>query len=215
MTRRRFLKRAAALLWLPSIQSLRLAPAWAEGTAARQAPARVRPGDPAWPSDASWHRLNREVGGRLITVQSPLGVCQDDPNSPACRDVFTALKNPYDIGDQVGLTQTSGWADGWTSSPSVYAVAARQTADVVAAVNFAREHHLRLVIKGGGHSYQGTSNAADSLLIWTREMHTITLHDAFVGQGCEGTHAPHPAVTVGAGARWLAVYDAVTTRGGR
>jgi FAD binding domain len=209
------LKGAAALPWLPSIQSRRLALAWAEGTAARQAPARVRPGDPAWPSDASWHRLNREVGGRLITVQSPLGVCQDDPNSPACRDVFTALKNPYDIGDQVGLTQTSGWADGWTSSPSVYAVAARQTADVVAAVNFAREHHLRLVIKGGGHSYQGTSNAADSLLIWMRGMNTITLHDAFVGQGCEGTHAPHPAVTVGAGALWLAVYDAVTTRGGR
>ena len=92
MTRRRFLKSAAALLWLPSIQSLRLAPAWAEGTAARQTPARVRPGDPAWPSDASWKRLNQEVGGRLITVHSPLGVCQDDPNSPPCRDVFTALR---------------------------------------------------------------------------------------------------------------------------
>jgi FAD/FMN-containing dehydrogenase len=144
-----------------------------------------------------------------------LAVCQDDPNSTSCRDVFTALKNPYYIGDQVGLTQTSGWIDGWTSTPSVYAVAARQTADVVAAVNFAREYNLRLVIKGGGHSYQGTSSAADSLLIWTREMNTITLHDTFVGQGCEGTQAPHPAVSVGAGALWMATYDAVTTRGGR
>ena len=43
----------------------------------------------------------------------------------------------------------------------------RETADVIAAVNFARENNLRLVVKGGGHSYQGTSNAADSLLIWT------------------------------------------------
>jgi hypothetical protein len=75
MHRRRFLKGAAALPWLPSLRSLMLAPAWAEGTAARQAPSRVRPGDPAWPSAASWDRLNREVGGRLITVQSPLGVC--------------------------------------------------------------------------------------------------------------------------------------------
>ena len=44
-------------------------------------------------------------------------------------------------------------------------MAVRTTADVVAAVNFARENHLRLVVKGGGHSYQGTSNAADELLI--------------------------------------------------
>src|SRR5205807_10471606 len=84
----------------------------------------------------------------------------DDPNSTSCHDVFKALRNPYYNGDQVGLTQTSGWFDGWTLTPSVYAVAARQTTDVVAAVNFAREYKLRLVIKGGGHSYQGTSHAA-------------------------------------------------------
>jgi FAD/FMN-containing dehydrogenase len=44
-------------------------------------------------------------------------------------------------------------------APSVYAVAAEITSDVVAAVNFARENNLRLVIKGGGHSYLGRSNA--------------------------------------------------------
>ena len=49
-------------------------------------------------------------------------------------------------------------------------------------MNFAREHNLRLVVKGGGHSYQGTSNAADSLLVWTRAMDAITLHDAFVAR---------------------------------
>ena len=63
-------------------------------------------------------------------------------------------------------------------------MAARNAKDIAAAVNFAREHRLRLVVKGGGHSYQGTSNAADSLLVWTRHMNDITLHDAFVPQGC-------------------------------
>ena len=69
-------------------------------------------------------------------------------------------------------------------------------------MNFARENNLRLVVKGGGHSYQGTSNSADSLLIWTRDMHAITLRDSFVAAGCTGA-APRPAVTVEAGARWL------------
>jgi FAD/FMN-containing dehydrogenase len=81
-----------------------------------------------------------------------------------------------------------------------------------AAVNFARENNLRLVVKGGGHSYQGTSNAADSLLIWTRGMDAITLLEGFIGAGCAGP--PRQAVTVEAGAIWGRVYDAVMTRGG-
>ena len=89
-------------------------------------------------------------------------------------------------------------------------MAARHANDVVAAVNFAREHNLRLVVKGGGHSYQGTSNAPDSLLVWTRRMNDITLHDAFVATGCEAQASPTRAVTVGAGAIWSQVYDAVT-----
>ncbi|MEJ7675421.1 MAG: FAD-binding protein [Chitinophagaceae bacterium] len=66
--------------------------------------------------------------------------------------------------------------------PSVYAVAAKSTSDVVAAINFARIHNLRLVVKGGGHSYQGTSNSADSLLIWTRAMNKIIVHENFIAQ---------------------------------
>ena len=137
------------------------------------------------------------------------------PTGAACTQLFKkTAKNPYVLGDDVALTQTFGWVDAWTSSPSVYAVAARNTADVVAAVNFARQNALRLVVKGGGHSYQGTSNAADSLLVWTRRMNAITLHDAFVAQGCAASAAPVRAVSVGAGAIWAHVYDAVTTKAG-
>ena len=148
-------------------------------------------------------------------MQSPLTVCERAPEGMACRDVFRELKNPYYIGDDVALTQTTGWIDAWTSQPSVYAVAARTTDDVVAAVNFARNNNLRIVVKGGGHSYLGTSNAPDSLLIWTHAMNSVTLHDDFVAEGCAGQHAPQPAVTVGAGAIWMHVYNQVTTRSGR
>src|SRR5262245_8964580 len=176
---------------------------------------RSRPGDPGWPSEDSWEALNRAVGGRLIRVQSPLAPCMHDGASAACEQLFKSLKNPYFLGDDVALTQSLGWVDAWTSSPSVFAVAARSATDVVATVNFARTHGLRLVVKGGGHSYQGTSNAPDSLLIWTRGMNAITLHDAFVGAGCAGHSDPQPAVTIEPGAIWGQVYQAVTTRAGR
>src|SRR5262249_13849020 len=119
---------------------------------------RVRPTDPAWPAPSAWNALSRWVGGGLVKVESPLDVGRNGYETKRCLDVFRGLKNPYYIGDNVALTQTCGWLDAWTARPSVYAVAAQQASDVVAAVNFARENNLRLVTKGGGHSYLGTSN---------------------------------------------------------
>jgi len=208
--RRRLLKLAAAL---------RLAPAAWLGTAVA-APAnpatafsRVRPGDPAWPDAARWKALEAATGGSLLALKSPFADCLAAASAPACTQRFASASNPYVMSDDPALTQAFGWVDAWVSRASAYAVAARHTADVAAAVDFARSHRLRLVVKGGGHSFQGTSNAADSLLVWTRRMSTVTLHDAFVPQGCAG-RAPVRAVSVGAGALWSQVYDAVTTKGG-
>ena len=176
---------------------------------------RVRPGDPLWPSPEKWEQLNKSVNGNLVKIESPVTACKTSAGNAACNDLFKNLKNPYYIGDNPALTQSSGWLDAWISEPSAYAVAAKSTADVVAAVNFARNNNLRLVVKGGGHSYQGTSNSADSLLIWTRAMNKIVIHESFVARGCETKQAPQPAVTIEAGAMWLQAYDAVTTKGGR
>lgn len=173
--------------------------------------ARVRPGDPGWPSQAQWDQLGRSVGGRLQALHSPF----ENVGDAASEEALKQVRNPYYLGDTPALTQTSGWVDAWTSRPSVYAVAAENTDDVVAAVNFAREHRLRLVVKGGGHSYQGTSDAPDSLLVWTRHMNRIALHDAFVPRDCEGKHPARTAVTVEAGAMWVDAYTAVTTEAGR
>ena len=174
--------------------------------------ARCRPGDAGWPTEGQWQELGRQVGGRLLKPRSPLETCLQAPGSAACTALLESLKNPYFIGDEVALTQTSGWVDAWTSRPSAYAVAARSTQDVVAAVDFARRHNLRLVVKGGGHGYQGTSSSPDSLLVWTRQLNDITHHDSFVASGCRDE--PTRAVTIGAGAIWAQVYDAITTRAG-
>lgn len=172
----------------------------------------MRPGDDLWPTENDWKRLNREVQGALVALPPLWARCLGGDVDNICAHLFRHARNPYYLSDEAALTQSFGWVDAWSSSPSTCAVMARSTHDVAAAVNFAREKNLRLVVKGGGHSYQGTSNAADSLLIWTRKMSGVTLHDAFIAMGCG--NAPVRAVSVEAGALWAHVYDAVTTRGG-
>jgi FAD/FMN-containing dehydrogenase len=165
---------------------------------------RTRPGTPGWPGEADWETLKQATGGRLSPVTLP------DLTEP---DAKTLLGNPFYIADQPGLSQSSGWLDAWRSSPSAYVVAAENTGDVVAAVRFARTHNLRLVIKGRGHSFFGGSNAPDSLLLWTRRMDDVTVHDAFTPAGSKA--APVLAVSCGAGAMWLHAYQAVSVGAGR
>lgn len=153
-----------------------------------------------------WQALGSRLGARLLKVRSPLQACADAGGAGADA-LFARLKNPYYLGDEPGLTQTLGWTGAWTSRASDYAVAAESAADVSAAVDFARTQGVPIVVKGGGHSYFGNSNRAHSLLVWTRKMRAIALHDDFAGHG--------PAVSVGAGAIWGQVYDAVAAKAGR
>src|SRR5437879_969538 len=223
MYRRELLRGAAVLplLALPALPSPEAAAQEAAPKAPRIGPAprprahlaRVRPGDPGWPSEAGWQKLKDAVGGNLIAVHPLFAACEKEPGAAACREATENIHYPFYVGDQPAGTQVSGWLDAWTPAPSVYAVKATSSADVAAAVNFAREHRLRLVVKGGGHSYQGTSNAPDSLLIWTRAMNSITLRDGFTPLGCN--NQPQPAVTSEPGAMLIDVYAAVTTRAGR
>jgi FAD/FMN-containing dehydrogenase len=220
MDRRTVLKALAGLplAGLPLISGCTTSDA---GVAAQLAlpalPARwLRPGEPGWPGPADWAALGDSVGGRLVKVQAPFAVCEPDAGAAACANLFQGLLDPFYIQESPALTQSLGWTDAWTSQPSAYAVLAQTSADVAAAVNFAREHRVRLVVKGGGHSFIGASNAADSLLVWTRpNMRSVELLGSFVPQGGAGRVEPETAVSVGAGAIWIDAYNAVTTAGGR
>src|SRR5215472_5796201 len=159
---------------------------------------------PSWPGEADWAQLKRAVGGRHAPVTPP------DFDDPAAHKL---LRDSLYLGDQPGLTQNSGRLDAWRSSPSAYVVVTQSASDVAAAIRFARANNARLVVKSGGHSFLGTSSAPDSLLIWTRPMNAITVHDAFSAQGAEGD--PVHAVSAGAGCIWLHAYQAVTSGAGR
>jgi FAD/FMN-containing dehydrogenase len=166
--------------------------------------ARVRRGGPGWPTASDWDGLKQAVGGRLAPIAAP------DLSDPA---VKKELSNPFFVGDQPGLTQSTGWLGAWQSTPGAYVVAAESAADVAAAIRFARAHNLRLIVRGGAHSYLGCSNAPDSLMIWTRRMRQVEVSEAFTPQGVRGPAVP--AVTLGAGCIWLDAYKAVTTGAGR
>ncbi|MBV9621901.1 MAG: FAD-binding oxidoreductase [Gammaproteobacteria bacterium] len=205
MRRRELLRQAALLPFIPWL-----------ATAPAAAPLRrVRPGDSGWPAPQAWEELRRSLQGELIAVQPLTAPCAAGEAAQGCVTLRTQLSNPFFLGDQPAGTQVSGWLDAWTPAPSVYAVRAAASADMAAAVNFARAHALRLVIKGGGHSYQGTSCAPDSLLLWTRGLDRIELHESFVPAGCAGRVAPAAAVSVGAGCVWIDVYHKVTREAGR
>ena len=200
MNRRDFLRAAAAISYLSGVGALSTAE---KARAAANSFSRVRPGDAGWPSRRTgialpghWRAADRGAFAAGSLCGRPVGRRLRRDFQPAEEPVLPRRRCRADADPRVDRRldiDAQRLCGGGADAPE----------DVVAAVNFARENNLRLVVKGGGHSYQGTSNAPDSLLIWTRRMNEIDVHDSFVGRGLRGTQAPQPAVTVEAGARWL------------
>ena len=86
LSRRRLLKISAGLPFMSGL---------ARGaSAATQPQARVRLGDPAWPSEASWDQLDRDVGGRLIKVRSPLADCVGGSPDADLRAIVQGAQEP-------------------------------------------------------------------------------------------------------------------------
>lgn len=145
---------------------------------------------PRWPD---LEPLRELVGDRLIEVPSPL----DDGTA------FSDLLNPFFLENHPGATQTAGWLNAWRTASSPWAVAAESTADVVAAVKFARQNRLKVVVKGTGHDYLGRSCDPEALLIWTHRMRKVEAVD----------YHGRPALSVQAGTRWLEAYQAAASQG--
>ena len=155
------------------------------------------------PSDADWQGLSGAVDGRLLHI-STLNYDNIDFN------------NPFAIEELPWAMQATGWLNAWQLQTSPYVVAAKSTDDIVAAIRFAKKHHLRLSIKGTGHDYLGRSNGStDALLLWTHHMRDITIHDSFIPKGAPPETKGEHAVTVQAGVRWGEVYREVMVNQGR
>lgn len=176
-------------------------------SATEVAPASARPYT-EWPSAKVWSELRSQVGRRLIRPEQPWAKLKPGAGVPP---KFT---NPWYLEEQSGATQSTGMYRAWTSRPSGYAVAAESARDIQAAVNFARKHRVRVVVKGTGHDYYGRScGPRQSLLIWTHNMRQITVHESFVPQGAPAGTPGVTALTTTAGNRWLEAYKVASANG--
>ena len=165
--------------------------------------ASAAPAAPAnsWPGKEAWAELRKQVGRRLIRPTQPWADLEPGAAVPA------RFRNPWYLEEQAGATQSTGMYKAWSSTPSGYAVAAESAQDIQAAVNFARKHRVRLVVKGTGHDYYGRScGPRESLLIWTHNMRQVTVHKSFVPKGAPPGTRGVSAVTTTAGNRWLEAY---------
>lgn len=173
------------------------------------------PQTPCWPTLFEWHTFEKKLSGRLIPIDADFKNCLNNPSRMGCKEKFSNFSSPFAIEDNPWATQITGLNHAWSNEPSSYVVAANNANDIVQAVNFAKAHKLKLVIKGTGHDYLGRSNAKNSLLIWTHALRKVSLQEHFIPQGCTLTTKGLPAVTVEAGARWLDVYKKVSVENNR
>lgn len=123
---------------------------------------KAAPGTDAWPSDAEWSALEEFLSGALLKPSPPAAVCYEDHelhDEEACRDIMlNAGSNRFFIDDPVTVLTRWPQGDSCPLNPPEngtctqggfpeYVVNVTEVWQVQAAVNFARNKDLRLVIK--------------------------------------------------------------------
>ena len=185
-------------------------------------------GDPNWPSDDAWSKLNKTVSGKLLAPLPPAVVCYPDGKpvsvnaSAACAAVAASwgsstfhADNPvsvdWPIWEQDACLPTDLY-DGPGASCDLkrypkYVLDAHGPEDVQAGVNFAVKTGVRLVVKATGHDFLGRSTAPGSLSIWTHNIKSQSYSPSFQPENCGSSSlAGKPALTIAAGHQMRDVY---------
>ncbi|KAK3385876.1 hypothetical protein B0H63DRAFT_544345 [Podospora didyma] len=169
---------------------------------------RAWPGSEDWPSEDEWTRFNASVDGALLRPTPVASACYPGPsyNAATCRWLAQqAGRTHFWIDDPLSvLTQ---WPQGDTCAVSInpkgnctrggspeYVVNATIVKHIQAAVNFARNKNVRVVIKNTGHDFGGRSTGAGSLSIWVHNLKSFEFLPNHTSDAYRGM-----AVRIGAG----------------
>ncbi|KXX78112.1 6-hydroxy-D-nicotine oxidase [Madurella mycetomatis] len=150
---------------------------------------RAWPGSHDWPSDAEWRQFNVSLGGALLRPMPAAVACYEGElhNETMCRWLVDESGRTHFWLDEPLSTLTQ-WPQGSTCMPVLgaegtctrggfpeYVVNATTVKHIQAAVNFARNKNIRLVIKNTGHDFGGRSMGAGSLSIWVHNLKSFEL----------------------------------------
>ncbi|KAF8800857.1 FAD-binding domain-containing protein [Phlegmacium glaucopus] len=192
-------------------------------------------GQPCWPNEKEFTTLATQLSQPLLHPRPPAFPCYPpSATSGNCSNVMANYTNGIWRSDQPGAMQnanleefifpnetisvcylntTLGIPCGQGSVPPV-GVDARSGGDIQAAVNFAKQHNLKLVVKNTGHDFFGRSTARGGFLIWTHNMKDTSYNSTFVPEGAPVTNEnTFNAVTLGAGVQWQQAYDFAQKQG--
>ncbi|KAL1839507.1 hypothetical protein VTJ49DRAFT_1445 [Mycothermus thermophilus] len=167
-----------------SFGDLDTAPAWDSWDGVTPT-CRAWPGTNDWPADAEWAQLNATLGGALLRPVPVAAACHVDDvhyNETTCRWLVEESGQTHAWLDDPLSTLTQ-WPQGGTCRLALntpgectrggypeYVVNATTVKHIQAAVNFARNKNVRLVIKNTGHDFAGRAMGAGSLSIWVHNI---------------------------------------------
>ncbi|KAF2029844.1 FAD-binding domain-containing protein, partial [Setomelanomma holmii] len=182
------------------------------------------PNSQCWPSEAEWASLNKTLGGALIRGVAPGSVCYPDQpnyNPDACAFVASQwfnstwhATNPVSIDYPIWTNNScnpicpngtsiigdpgAGARGCSMGAYPAFVVNATTPKDVGAALKWAGERNICVVVKSTGHSYPGRSIGYGSLSIWTHNFRGIEYIKAFKPTSCTA-NATFQAARVAAG----------------
>ncbi|KAK2616209.1 hypothetical protein QQS21_000841 [Conoideocrella luteorostrata] len=87
-----------------------------------------------------------------------------------------------------------------------YYIEVKTPNDAVQAFKYAGLSGGKLAIKNSGHSFQKDSSEKGALMLWTRNLRTMTRNTSFVPEGCSANEA-YNAITTGAGVNCGEAYE--------
>jgi FAD/FMN-containing dehydrogenase len=170
---------------------------------------RCFPGDSCWPTDFEWGNFNDTIQGRLVATTPIASLCHDtewaDYDAQGCAKLQSIWGLPATHYES-SSSPMAPFASNMSCDPFTprgvpcsfgnyvrYAVNASSIEHYRAALSFARQHNLRLVIRNTGHDYMWKSTGAGSLALWTHNMRDISIVNY------NGTFYQSKAVKVSAG----------------
>ncbi|KAM7193923.1 6-hydroxy-D-nicotine oxidase [Naviculisporaceae sp. PSN 640] len=180
---------------------------------------KVQSDDPEWPSEDLWTQLNQTIDGVLLKPHPAGAVCYPSQADLYSKDTCSYLVNnatssrfylddPVNSltswaqgGSCIQMLNTTGRSCNLAGTPT-YVVNGSSVGHIQAAVNFARNHNLRLVIKGTGHDFHAKNTGSGALSVWTHYLKNMVYVDRFKVRDYEG-----PVVKLGAGVEGWEAYN--------